>query len=164
MTGASWIEESNMKIDHVMPDCACSGKKCTECKQIKCIQSFSFNTHKDKRRRARCKVCCRTYNKQHGKVYKRTKERNLEIFRKHKYGISSSETLTLYNLQHGLCAICNSPLGTFNQYTVDHCHTTNKVRGLLCRKCNTGLGHFGDNPVLLQRAIDYLTEKVGEAN
>lgn len=53
------------------------------------------------------------------------------------------------------CAIC----GTTRDYQalgVDHCHTTMKLRGLLCSNCNTGLGQFQDNPTLLRLAADYL--------
>lgn len=39
---------------------------------------------------------------------------------------------------------------------VDHCHRTNKVRGLLCTKCNLGLGYFADTEELLQQAVTYL--------
>ena len=58
----------------------------------------------------------------------------------------------LLALQGGVCAICskNRPLG------VDHCHLFNEVRGLLCNKCNLGLGMFDDDPDRLRAAADYL--------
>lgn len=54
------------------------------------------------------------------------------------------------------CEICSKQLDV--PY-VDHCHTTKKVRGILCNKCNFGIGHFDDNPALLESAIRYLKDK-----
>ena len=52
------------------------------------------------------------------------------------------------------CGICEK---TFNQSpNVDHCHNTNKVRGLLCRACNLGLGNFEDSIIYLKNAISYM--------
>jgi len=50
------------------------------------------------------------------------------------------------------CVIC----GSYEKLVVDHCHTTNKIRGMLCNHCNKGLGHFRDNPELLEFARIYL--------
>lgn len=47
---------------------------------------------------------------------------------------------------------------------VDHCHKTNKIRGLLCINCNNGLGAFKDNVFSLNRAIQYLKENNGDNN
>lgn len=66
--------------------------------------------------------------------------------------------------QKGLCAICEQPEKGTNgrwgkktlQLAVDHNHETSKVRGLLCRRCNQGLGKFEDNPELLEKAASYL--------
>jgi len=50
------------------------------------------------------------------------------------------------------CVIC----GSTEKLVVDHCHTTNQVRGMLCNHCNRGLGHFRDDPALLEFARIYL--------
>lgn len=59
--------------------------------------------------------------------------------------------------QNGLCKICNRN----KELVVDHCPKTGKVRGLLCGKCNKGLGHFFDNKNYLKQAINYLGENNG---
>lgn len=58
--------------------------------------------------------------------------------------------------QGGTCAICGKECDIHRNLAVDHDHESGKVRGLLCQNCNVGLGHFKDNPALLQQAIDYL--------
>lgn len=60
--------------------------------------------------------------------------------------------------QNGKCAICREP-EVKRRMSVDHCHKTGKVRGLLCQMCNTSLGGFKDNPKLLKKAINYLNKK-----
>ena len=57
--------------------------------------------------------------------------------------------------QQGCCAICTRPF-VGQRPAVDHCHTTNKVRGLLCQKCNTAIGLLEDNITSLENAIKYL--------
>jgi len=57
--------------------------------------------------------------------------------------------------QNGLCAICgNTDNG--RELSIDHCHKTNKVRGLLCKKCNSAIGFLSDDIGLLEKAIMYL--------
>ena len=77
---------------------------------------------------------------------------------KHAYGITPEQHDAMLAEQAGACAICDTPLGSDPH--VDHCHETKEVRGLLCRTCNLGLGHFKDNTARLSRAIAYLSKRV----
>ena len=62
--------------------------------------------------------------------------------------------------QGGKCAICGAGVqgmtASKTRLSVDHCHASGKIRGLLCGGCNVGLGHFKDSVALLSSAIDYL--------
>ena len=86
------------------------------------------------------------------KVLKRTTTRTL----RYRYGLTPEGLLDLHEKQGGVCKICGNTAKDGRNLDVDHCHTTGKVRGLLCNNCNRGLGHFQDDPILLQKAIDYL--------
>lgn len=86
---------------------------------------------------------------------------------KRTYGITLEEYEAMYAAQGCVCAICGKSEFRRNYsgkrkellpLFVDHCHTTNKVRGLLCSKCNSGLGMFEDSQENLTRAISYLKE------
>lgn len=63
----------------------------------------------------------------------------------------------LFNKQQGKCAICAKSYKIEPQmFAVDHDHTTNEIRGLLCRKCNLAIGLFNESPELLLKAVQYL--------
>lgn len=72
------------------------------------------------------------------------------------FGIGLSEHEKMKNQQGNKCMICSSSFTEALVPNIDHDHSTGKVRGLLCRGCNTGLGMFKDNPTKLQLAIEYL--------
>lgn len=75
------------------------------------------------------------------------------------YNISSIDYDNLLASQDNRCKICNIHRdNTHKGLHIDHCHETGKVRGLLCYKCNTGLGQFNDDPVLLEKAKGYLND------
>jgi vacuolar-type H+-ATPase subunit E/Vma4 len=80
---------------------------------------------------------------------------------KHRYGLTKEQLDAMVEAQSGKCAIClvTPPKGA---YAVDHCHETGAVRGLLCRKCNTGIAMFSDRPELLSAAIRYLQQTKAE--
>ena len=62
--------------------------------------------------------------------------------------------------QHGCCAICGRHADTLDcRLVLDHNHTTGKLRGLLCRSCNVGIGNLRDSADLCEKAMDYLSKK-----
>ncbi len=78
-------------------------------------------------------------------------------------GISLESYEELIAKQNNLCLICHREEttrqrkdGTRSPLAIDHCHKTGKIRGLLCRKCNTGIGLFDENIEFLLNAINYL--------
>ena len=77
------------------------------------------------------------------------------------YGITLDLYRTMFSKQNGRCAICRKSeiqkiRGKIKALSVDHCHKTGKVRGLLCDSCNNGLGRFKDSLKLLALAMEYL--------
>lgn len=74
-----------------------------------------------------------------------------------KYGLTTEAFDAMLVGQSGLCAGCAQPLQPGPGDTaVDHCHRTNLIRGLLCRKCNLTLGLVADSPETLDLLADYL--------
>lgn len=82
------------------------------------------------------------------------------------YGLTPSDYHALLVAQHGLCAICRATSvgqrrnGRALPLHVDHCHTTGRVRGLLCQACNRGIGFFKEQPSRIRAALAYLEHEV----
>lgn len=74
---------------------------------------------------------------------------------KKRYGITLEQYNEFKTLQDNRCKICKNKE---ERLYIDHCHTTNKFRGLLCNKCNFGLGAFNDDPSLVEKAAKYLKD------
>lgn len=72
------------------------------------------------------------------------------------YGISAEEYWSIYEAQGGKCAICRRATGARKRLSVDHCHLSGEVRGLLDSTCNKLLGHIRDDPSAADRIADYL--------
>ena len=72
------------------------------------------------------------------------------------YGISIDEYEEMLSLQNGKCAICGNVCRIRKSLSVDHCHKTKVVRGLLCHACNTTIGQMKESPELLRKAADYV--------
>lgn len=88
-------------------------------------------------------------------------ERKRTLFRK--YGVTAEQYDSMFAEQGGACAICEEPetsadikTGSLKKLAVDHCHSTGKIRGLLCVRCNTTLGKIEESPQLLRAMFNYL--------
>jgi len=74
---------------------------------------------------------------------------------RYRYGIGLREYSNMIVDQHSKCPICGNSIDFSNGH-VDHCHNTQEVRGVLCPKCNKGIGYLDDNVNNLKQAIKYL--------
>lgn len=77
-----------------------------------------------------------------------------------KYGITEEDYERMLTEQEGKCGICfrTEPTGRWKRLAVDHDHQTGKIRGLLCDKCNRGMGLLEDSIELLENAVKYLKD------
>lgn len=78
-----------------------------------------------------------------------------------KLGVSAGDHMRLFLLQAGLCAICSASLE--NKHEIDHCHTSKRIRGLLCGNCNRGIGLLQEDVEILRSAIAYLETPPAES-
>jgi hypothetical protein len=79
-----------------------------------------------------------------------------------KYNITLEQYLDMHEMQGGTCAICELPeIVQGRDLAVDHDHSTGKVRGLLCSKCNRGIGMFNDDAKTIKKAMMYVQKELG---
>lgn len=139
-------------------------KTCARCQTSKPIEDFSVRKTGPSAglRHNICKGCKAA---QARAWYQANKERALANRRRLQldadFGITPEEYAAMLEAQGGVCATCGRPetteqAGTLVRLSVDHCHTTGKVRGLLCHACNRSIGLFGEDVALMERAIEYL--------
>lgn len=83
-------------------------------------------------------------------------EKARNIYYKKRFGITLEQYNDILKRQGGVCAICNEKDLHYGNLAVDHNHSTNKVRGLLCHLCNRALGMFKDDSYRLEKALNYL--------
>lgn len=143
-------------------------KTCTLCGEDKPLDDFYNDGRKEGRKLSRCKTCITLYNnkwRENNKDRSRAAARNrykIEPLKhkvkriKSKYGISEEKYLEMLTAQGNKCAICRTHFDELHMAHTDHCHTTGKVRGILCFTCNRGIGLFKDNPDFLYSAARYL--------
>jgi len=145
-------------------------KVCSKCKKSypRTKKYFYVNKrHKDGLASA-CKKCTRPIRKKYeqsekGRATKRkyyhTEKGKIvyqKAYKKYQYGLSLEQHKQLYLNQNGCCAICEISV-PYDKMNTDHNHKTGKVRGLLCRSCNTRIAGMDDEE-FLTKALEYLNE------
>ena len=141
---------------------------CTKCRQTKLPTEMSV----DKRRRGGLSSWCKDCRKVSSRTWAKNNPEKVQLRQelrppkpyakarnyllKHRYGLLQDDYSKMLAQQNGACAICLRSKD-YDLY-VDHCHTTNKVRGLLCASCNSILGKVNDDVDTLNRAIQYLNK------
>ena len=130
-------------------------KKCEETKHIVEFKIFSKGEISEY-----CKLCYEFDPNETREGWARysnqpTEHREKQL--KRNFNITLEDYNEMFARQEGKCAICKIHQKYLKvTLAVDHNHSTGKVRGLLCSNCNTGLGHFKENPNLFDRAKEYL--------
>jgi hypothetical protein len=158
-------------------------KRCKRCTAVKPVDEFYAMKGTRDGRRPECKACTaaqrkRWYaaNKQREIVrvtawqrahpdrvkasqLKNREQRNRkmrEIHLRNKFAFTPAQYDAMLARQQGGCAICGDPPRADSSLHVDHDHGTGEIRGLLCMRCNNGIGLLKENPRLLRRAATYV--------
>lgn len=114
--------------------------RCTDCKEWKTAEHYYPDRSRSNGLASKCRSCASD---------------RVTAWR---YGTTASELREMSAEQDGRCVICARE----RKLVVDHDHESGDVRGLLCSRCNVGLGLFCDSVELLEKAIVYLEERGGE--
>ncbi len=143
-------------------------KRCSKCKEIKLRTEFG----KDKRAKSGlycyCKSCTNKLSIKYN-PYKRVGKTKAEIEQgkhyfnmasmKQDFGLTEIQFQSMMNDQKGCCEICGKDFSELSHRApIDHNHNNGSIRGLLCTRCNTLLGHIELNEGLLQNIINYLNK------
>lgn len=135
-------------------------KICRKCLGNKDLSSFTKQKGYPDGRKNICNAC---RNEQRRERYANNSSRVVSNNLKSKYGINLEQYICMFKKQNGLCAICNEPetcvrAGKVMSLSVDHCHTSGDIRGLLCNDCNRGIGLLKDDAKTLLKAYEYITK------
>lgn len=132
-------------------------QECNTCHKVKPLSEFEWQKSRPNPRK-KCQKCRhkdRNYEKEYAYRNEKKKQKYWgdpdaarRSWERSKYGVCKED------FSYSCCWIC----GSSERLCIDHCHTSGQPRGLLCTKCNTALGMFEDNPVKMQRAVQYLAD------
>ena len=126
--------------------------RCSERRKIKAAEIRAYQKRYYRENHARLRAKNRKWHAEHKD---RTRDRTWEL--RKLYNLTHAQYESILDSQGGTCAICLNPEPVKGRcLAVDHCHKTGRVRGLLCGRCNTGIGNFREDPELLKTAIAYI--------
>jgi hypothetical protein len=131
-------------------------KRCPACGETKPFHEF----YRSKAHRDNCSAYCKRCQNLRSTSYARENKANILLMGyslRTRYGITPEDYAAMMDRQDHRCAICGTAeCKTGRNFSVDHCHVTGRVRGLLCADCNKGIGSLRDDVNLLAKAIEYL--------
>ena len=122
-------------------------KICCKCKTSKSLDDFYKNRATRDGYHKQCKSCHIT----------KKQTRAFKLF--YRYKLTEEKFNSIFEAQNKRCAICRTFIPSKKGWVVDHDHLTGEVRGILCNKCNTGIGLLLDNSNIIYLAFKYLYEK-----
>jgi len=148
-------------------------KQCTKCKEFKLLECFAKDKYKKDRLRSDCKVCYSVYDTKRYWSNPEFQRKRVQDYRKNNvekvkvsnrntklkraYGITQEQFLEISNKQDHKCACCYKE----TKLVVDHCHTTQKIRELLCSNCNTALGLLNEDVEIIHNLSNYIRKHHG---
>lgn len=155
---------------------ALTERKCSKCKTIKAVSEF--NRYDDPKQPingwryyAWCRECQNQDSRDYGTNNKEKRNARLRAWRKSNpeaarakdkrthikttYGLTEEQVRAMFATQQGRCLMCREE----KPLVIDHHHGTGRVRGGLCNRCNTFIGHIEGNPGLVEAAQAYLSAK-----
>ena len=133
-------------------------KTCLKCSAEKPLEDFYkfFDKWSNKQYvSARCKLCHQEYRRESPTTPRNRKAEKLQL----RYGLTYEQWEKMRVNEGHSCMICGiTEAETNRKLDVDHCHSSGKVRGILCNPCNNMIGNAKDNVAALRAAADYLEE------
>lgn len=142
-----------------------ASKSCRKCSHLKPLTEFSRQTGTRDGLRTWCRACVVQSSKSWrlNNVHRHNDHHRVSRLRKLGVTVDINQVSVLRVEQANKCAICGKPEtsmrhGQVSALSMDHCHKTKKLRGLLCRRCNTGIANFDDDIARLQSAMNYLLQ------
>jgi len=143
-------ERAHEKAGSVKPGAT---KRCSRCETTKPVSDFFRNASARDGLGGYCKPCWTAYLKDHEDPAGRA--RRMRAYGLKRFGLTIADYDAMLEGQGG-CAICLQGCATGKRLAVDHDEATGRVRGLLCVRCNQGIGRFEHDPALLESAAAYL--------
>ena len=132
-------------------------KTCRTCDEEKSFSEYYKASSCKDGYRGSCRQC--NMKQRRERLAKADPDQRRSVVLKGKYGITLDTKRDMQKAQNDKCKICGTTdYGKKGLLVVDHCHSTGKVRGLLCYSCNIALGMFKDNVETIKAAIKYLEE------